>query len=53
LGTGRRPYPIQRIAAGSMEPKEKTRQGSNRKVIAILVLVVLAFYLASFMMVRG
>ena len=36
-----------------MEQKEKTRQGSNRKVIAILILVVLAFYAASFMMVRG
>jgi hypothetical protein len=34
-------------------PKEKTSQGPNRLVIAILVLVVLAFYAASFLVMGG
>lgn len=50
-GTGRGPCPPRHIAGGSMERKQNTRRGSNWVVIAVLVLVVLAFYVASFLVV--
>jgi|GEM_PF-4086897 len=34
-----------------MEQKQKIRRGPNRVVIAVLILVVLAFYVASFLVV--